>query len=492
MTPLAAYTDRLSVSSGDTLLIHGRGPEGAALDARVVRVVSADPNPELGGVRTEPVPAEVELKSPLSELAVPLGSYGEVVVGSGRLPEVRSFTVSVRFRCTKLPDANFEAPLLTFTNDDDVILLALIVNGDGRLDVRSESGSGEFAIPFALGAWGTAVFRYDGDRGVGVLSCLNATSGGAQSQSIEMVPISLPDASVLRFGSYGGDQAVRSFNGCIERPELFARVLSDRDVADLGHGKRIADPVVSWDFSKDISSRILRDVGPLGLDGRLINQPTRGVRGADWSGREMAWRHAPDEYAAIHFHDDDIEDCEWPVIATWTVPPDLRSGQYAVILEAGGHTENVPFFVVPPLGQATARIAVLASTFTYTVYGNHARPEWSRDPAWQQAWRDQSAAWNAYPHNPGDHTDLGLSTYNVHSDGSGISIASWHRPMLNVRLGYLTYPYPQIRASGLRHYPADTHLTQWLESAGFDYDIITDWELHTEGIDVLSRYTSVL
>ncbi|MEM1306813.1 MAG: N,N-dimethylformamidase beta subunit family domain-containing protein, partial [Pseudomonadota bacterium] len=114
------------------------------------------------------------------------------------------------------------------------------------------------------------------------------------------------------------------------------------------------------------------------------------------------------------------------------------------------------------------------------------------DPTWQQAWRDQTSAWGAYPHNPGDHADLGLSTYNTHTDGAGISIASWHRPMLNLRLGFLTYPYPDIRASGLRHYPTDTHLTMWLEAKGFAYDIITDWELHHEGRDLLAAYQVVL
>ena len=105
--------------------------------------------------------------------------------------------------------------------------------------------------------------------------------------------------------------------------------------------------------------------------------------------------------------------------------------------------------------------------------------------------RPQAAAWGAYPHNAGDHAEFGLSTYNDHTDGSGISIASWHRPMLNVRIGYISYPYPEIRGSGLRHFPADTHLTAWLEAKGYDYDIVTDQELHDEGAELLDRYRMV-
>ena len=97
MIPLAAYVDRMSVAPGETVRVHGRGPEGAVLNARIVRVISADPNPELGGVRTEPVASEVALKAPLSERDVPLGSYGEVDL-KGRLATLGSFSFTIRSR----------------------------------------------------------------------------------------------------------------------------------------------------------------------------------------------------------------------------------------------------------------------------------------------------------------------------------------------------------------------------------------------------------
>ena len=39
---------------------------------------------------------------------------------------------------------------------------------------------------------------------------------------------------------------------------------------------------------------------------------------------------------------------------------------------------------------------------------------------------------------------------------------------------------------------ADTHLVDWLEVKGFDVDIITDGDLHTEGPELLERYNVVL
>ncbi len=37
------------------------------------------------------------------------------------------------------------------------------------------------------------------------------------------------------------------------------------------------------------------------------------------------------------------------------------------------------------------------------------------------------------------------------------------------------------RGSGLRHYPADTHLLAWLEAKGIAFDVVTDEDLDDEG-----------
>jgi N,N-dimethylformamidase len=63
--------------------------------------------------------------------------------------------------------------------------------------------------------------------------------------------------------------------------------------------------------------------------------------------------------------------------------------------------------------------------------------------------------------------------------------------MLTMRSGYITYPDDSIRGSGLRHFPADTHLIAWLEAKGIAYDVITDEELDREGVDLLKPYRAV-
>ncbi|PTB24591.1 hypothetical protein C9I56_33050 [Paraburkholderia caribensis] len=52
--------------------------------------------------------------------------------------------------------------------------------------------------------------------------------------------------------------------------------------------------------------------------------------------------------------------------------------------------------------------------------------------------------------------------------------------------------FPDKRGSGLRHFPADSHLTDWLREKGFEYDVITDEDLDAEGVAALTPYDVVI
>jgi N,N-dimethylformamidase len=197
----------------------------------------------------------------------------------------------------------------------------------------------------------------------------------------------------------------------------------------------------------------------------------------------MNWSHKPAHYAAIHFHADDIYDFEWDTDFTFTIPRDMPSGVYVMRLECDGHEDAIPFFVSPARGQRTADLCVLVSTFTYAVYGNHARPDY--DPAW----KGRNVERGAYHYNPAEHPQYGLSTYNYHTDGSGICHASHRRPLFNLRPGFVTFG--DADCSGLRHLQADSHLIAWLHAKGIEYDLITDHDLHTDGVAALKGYKAV-
>ena len=499
MLPLTGYADRLSVRPGETIRFHLANATGAEVEAKLVRVVCADANPAGPGVLVEPVASPPAAVAAAGEERVPRGSYARIE-DVGRCFGAGGFSITCLVHPTRLAGARqvivsrtggAAGSGFTLAIDEQDRLCASIGDGEAMRDVAV------VPRPLTERSWQAVWLVVDTGAGEARIGWAATSPRLGETPAPHVARAPLPAGAVpaadapLLLAASNHHLPACHFNGKLEAPAVFDRPLTTREIDAFAGSGTVAGASACWDFSRGVGSSRIEDAGPHGLHGSLVNVPARGMTGSRWTGREMCWRHASHEYAAVHFHEDDIEDCGWPVAFEWTVPEGARSSNYALMLKAADARENVPFFVAPPKGRATAPVAVLVSTFTYTIYGNHARPEWSHDPRWTADWKAQAAAWGAYPHNPGDHVEYGLSTYNHHTDGSGISIASWRRPMLNVRIGYVTYPYPEVRGSGLRHFPADTHLTAWLEAKGYDYDVITDQELHDEGVAVLEPYRVV-
>jgi len=496
MMPLAAYADRLSVRPGQTIRFQVANATGRAVEARLARVVCADPNPAGPRVMVEPIEAQLERVAEPGPQTVPLGSCARIEEVD-RFLDGASFTFAVRVFPTR-PGGRRQA---LAARRDGARGVSLAMREDGRLEAtvaapRGAEGPFTDAV-LAERRWYLVWMSWHQEsRTLQVGEArLHPDAGGLRSlnASEHVLPEGAgPQASgPLLLAAEDGAAPAAHLDGKLEAPVLYDRVLTLDEIDRLADGLDVPGAVAAWDFARECATRQVVDTGPNALHGTLVNSPARAMTGAWWDGSEMCFRHAPAQYGAIHFHADDLDDCRWPTCFTWTVPEDTRSGVYALVLSAGEDEDNVPFHVVPAKGRRGADIAVLASTFTYTVYGNHARPEWELDADWRRAWQRQSQEWSGYAHNPAEHREYGLSTYNVHGDGSGISIASWHRPMLNVRVGYITYPYSNVRGSGLRHFPADSHLIAWLEAKGLAYDVITDQELHDEGFDLIKDYRLV-
>ena len=123
--------------------------------------------------------------------------------------------------------------------------------------------------------------------------------------------------------------------------------------------------VAAWDFALGTQGDVVRDVSPNGLHGRTVNLPTRAMAGHAHRGVETNWQHAPADYGAIHFHDDDLADAGWEADFALTVPPELPSGVYAAKLTGDGAEDYIPFFVRPRDRRARAPILWLVPTNSY-------------------------------------------------------------------------------------------------------------------------------
>jgi N,N-dimethylformamidase len=304
--------------------------------------------------------------------------------------------------------------------------------------------------------------------------------GQAAATALEWTPASTP----FRIGALAHQDAERwlvaaPFNGKI----------GSVTVTKLeANGREASDTVATWHFGKSMrrDGLLLEEVideSVNALHGRCVNGPTRAVTGSAFSGEADDFRLAPDEYDAIHFHDDDIVDAEWPAAFTLQVPVTLPSGVYAIRLTAGQIQRYVPFVVTPT--EATQRVALLLPTATYLAYGNdHIH--------FQDAGAELMIGHTPVIHEEDlillRHPEFGDSCYGVHSDGSGIVLGSARRPLLSMDPRSRSW----IMSEGVWGLPADLCIVHWLEVAGHHVDVLTDEDLDSRGYDALAGYRVVI
>lgn len=489
MIPLIGYSDELSARPGESLGFKVSSTLTAPYDVQLVRIICADPNPDGPGIQHEEVDAACNGTYPSRFQDFVPGSYAEAPLREGT--KITALRIAARILPT-LRDRVCQT-VLSFSDPVADFQISVVLGPNG-LSLRLNHGALETSIetrtPIKTNKWTRFTVAFDLETGAVELAWNTVGRGGVDGP-VSVIHGDLPavrslvmsDQSYVRIGA-GGDRnrAREHFNGRIEAPAIYTGDVTHQTHDSSTEAVRC---LVAWDFSLGIDTDQIFDTGPDALHGKLVNMPNRAVAGSNWTGREMSWRHAPEEYAAIHFHEDDCHDCGWADDFIFDIPPGFRRGNYAMRLRCGAHEDFVPFFVAAPLGTAKSKICVVIPTFTYVMYGNNGRYDFG--PAIEK----RMAEWGAYPYNPAKEGQFCQSSYNLHPDGSGISLCSWRRPLLNLRSGYLTLLAPGC-GSGLRHYQADSHLWAWLDRKGFDFDVVTDHQLHRDGAEALSPYRVVL
>ncbi|MDV3125376.1 LamG domain-containing protein [Mycobacterium sp. 21AC1] len=482
---VVGYADKLSVEPGASITFMVSSEPGR-FSAQLVRLIHGDTNPAGPGYKDAAVPSTLdgEYDGALQKLRT--GSYIRAT-GREELDAARDVTLQM-WICPTLPEKPVQTIVAKGNGDEDGFALRL---EEGRLTLRMGTAAISVDLTVRAGQWYFVSAVYDSASGAARLAL--EPSWGVTSGLEDHASATMPAGRAWGPGDFliaaetTADGEIGNFyNGKIDAPTIFSRALNDDELAALRDDDASAptDAAAAWDFAQNISTWSAVDASGNGQHGEIVNKPTRGVTGRNWSGRELAWKHAPGEYGAIHFHDDDLSDAGWTPSFEWTVPSDLRSGVYAVHLTAGDHEDYVPFSVVPPLGRPTAKIAILLPVFSYLAYGN------------EQMLGPTGAYSGALPQYPWQAQDkyvveTGLrSLYDRHTDGSGVCYSSWMRPIVNMRPKY-DMPFLDLGKGSPHQFNADLHLIDWLEEKGIEYDIITDLELHHEGVSRLRDYRLV-
>jgi N,N-dimethylformamidase len=476
--PITGYLDRLSCRPGEPINVKVSVRDGGRYRVTLERLISADPNPSGPGRRIEDLATQYSRDVQGRRQTISRGSYATIPDAP-----VRSGAAACTWSALVAPGrTDHDQSILSEQDGLCRIVLGLGTQGAFvRLAWADGSVRVQTGIPLRAKRWYRVWASADPATGVVVVGQTDL----ADPVSATALATALATAPDMMLPGGGGTVLIAAEDPAAPSLQFTGKIEDPAILTGFSHSLPVGLPVLArWDFSLGVGGNTVTDVGPHACHGTLINLPARGMVGAHWTGMETCWRHAPADYAAIHFHADDLNDCNWQTDFTFVAPPGLRSGCYMLHLTCAAGEDWLPFYILPPRGGLKAPIAVLASTFTYIAYANHARGNTDA------ALKARVAEWGAYPYNADDYPLYGRSTYNLHRDGSGISLSSRLRPILTMRPGYLTFN--DAKGSGLRHFVADTHLLAWLEDKGFDYDVVTDEDLDDEGADLLTPYRTLL
>lgn len=508
---ILGYATDFSVAPGDTLDVKVTcdAPE---YRADLVQLIHGDTNPDGPGFKVREVHPELSATHTGRVQRIHTGSYC-IVPDEGRLDDVDEFTVMVMVNPTRL--AAGRQTLISKWHEKAQAGAEVAIDENGCVEVRVGDGDGSVARvstekPMLEGAWYLVMATYvDGRLEVlqephvtrtnsrfAIASSLGSTTDRAGAE-VDVRP-NFRNGAPVQFAAHVAedtDEIIGQlpgalFNGKLDSPRIYTRCLSMEEARRAVSTPLAFDGVLgAWEFEAEITStglsdpRAVTDVSPNRLKGRTVNMPTRGVTGFNWRAKEQNFIHAPAEYGAIHFHEDDLDDARWKTDFLLSIPEDLPSALYAVRLQAEDDTDYVPLYVRPKSGNEK-KILFLAPTASYMAYANDhvaldvplAQLMVARVPVMQEANITLSR-----------EREFGLSTYDTHSDGSGVAYSSRLRPILNMRPGFRHWLSPS-----LWQFNADLHLIDWMIEMGYEFDVLTDFDLHRDGPSVLDPYNVVL
>ncbi|MGC0365856.1 N,N-dimethylformamidase [Rhodococcus sp. 27YEA15] len=507
---IRGYCDTPSVAPGEVITFHVSSDLPGQYEAKLVRLIHGDTNPRGPGFKEILLDSTIDGTYPATNQRTQSGGFIEISDPSASLAPDGDFGVQL-FLWSTTPSKHRQGVLARWT-DDDHRGWALTVD-DGHLTFTVGDGTQQSSVrsdmPLFAEAWYAVTASFDATRSVlslrqsPVVNRVNSIFGPVfpikssfAGEVHDAAPPAPAEAPVLIAGlaesapDHGRTWVKDHFNGKVDSPRIFGRILTESDHSSLIDDRPSSGALLAhWSFAEGIGiggipTDRVGDVSGHGRHGRCVNQPDRAMTGWNWKGKEENFVHAPEEYGAIWFHEDSLDDCRWKPAFSLTIPEELRSGVYAVKVSQLGGEDYIPFFVTPARGTATAKILLLFPTCSYMAYAN--------GQIMQNADAGQAVAGHVPVLDERDielherYKEYGLSTYDYHVDGRGVGYSTWRRPILNMR------PTHRQEFGSLWQFPADLHLVDWLETHGYDYDVATDHDLCREGADLLGRYNVVM
>ncbi len=244
---------------------------------------------------------------------------------------------------------------------------------------------------------------------------------------------------------------------------------------------------LNLDFSKNIDTQNIKDTSRHKIQGKLYNHPARGIKGPINSIDVKSWSSHPDEYNAIHFHEDDITDAKWKDDFIFTIPKTFISGVYAFRLYINSDNEFFVPFVILPKQNSKNKLLFLLPTASYLAYANN---RLGIDVSETELVTNRLIEISHQDHFLQENPELGLSFYDVHTDNSGVYYSSKKRPIIDFQPKFIGKLGG--KDSNVWQFNADTHILGWFDHFKLKYDVVTDHDIHSKGHSILKNYKTLV
>jgi N,N-dimethylformamidase len=472
------YTDRLSYAAGDTvrILVSNTLP----YDLSVYRL----------GPSSYPTPrGEVQhqlLNVPPNPQPIHPGSYVHIDRGLENMGNLQSLSIECWVRPWR---TDGWAGIVTEYDYPQKCSYALLLTPRGSVAFYLGNGGrwkrellGEADSVFLeVGQWYHIVGTWDGNR-------KKIWVNGVPVGEWEFLGPLTESGEPLRLASYGQEGVAYGFaDADLAMPAIYRSALTEPEIRSRFQNGALDLPgeskiLACWSFEEEQGEEI-SDVSGNGHNGIVINHGTWMIGGPSFDAEVPRFGQAylPEQDAlrghGLRFSSDDLYDCRWTTTHEYVIPEDAMQGIYAgrFVYVSNGIPEDyyVTFVVRRKLVQPKAPIAVLCATNTWYAYNSFPFGRSALVGA-----QDSAYVPSLLPE---------FSLYRRHFGGQGTFYLGLRMP-LPAANPYGTYG-PSSEYGHL--VKAERFLHAWLEKSGYDFDLITDLDLHRES-GILDGYQCLI
>lgn len=493
MLPIVGYTNKLTAEPGESIdvMVSSFGAKSYHADFR--QIIQGDTNPDGPGYKDKLI--DMDLGGARDAITKPfLPGSCVLIPGLDALGLIDDFTLAAVVK-----------PSLLDGRKRSIIALPGIaeigINENGQLMGTAGGQVLTSATPLSTEHWHIVSLSYSKTGQVLTLAMSQDRDAASEPPRAEIVSTRVDSASghakeCVIAATRGPDGALTGFlDGRVDRPALFDAVISPDALRNLlgefALLRRQRSLLGAWDFSRKMTTQTICDISPYQLHGQIYNAPTRAMTGWLWKGQELDWKLRPDLYSAIHFHATDLYDAGWDVDFSLSIPQDLKSGVYSVRLVPDGDEDSAyycVFAVRPPRNTPSGnKVAFLFPTCSYMAYANH---RLGMDVPGTEIGMGRAVELDRHHMFLQENPGIGFSVYETHDDEMGVFHSSRLRPIVDLQ--------PKVKSflggfgSNIWQFNADTHILGWLDAIDQDYDVITDEDMHEDGLRLLQRYNVIL